>query len=87
DSKENYDDSLVKEQISKDRSSFVESSPNVDKETVFLVDKKIEFVKPKNHEKPVKKSVRLIVNTIKGKGWTSHNRMLQDLLTVDAQGT
>ncbi|GJZ15978.1 putative ribonuclease H-like domain-containing protein [Tanacetum coccineum] len=65
-SKENSDDSLVKEQVSEDTSSFVESSLNVDKETVFLVDKKIEFVKPKNHEKPVKK---LIVNTIKGKGW------------------
>ncbi|GJR07177.1 putative ribonuclease H-like domain-containing protein [Tanacetum coccineum] len=58
DSKENSDDSLVKEQVSEDTSSFVESSLNVDKETVFLVDKKIEFVKPKNHEKPVKKSVR-----------------------------
>ncbi|GJT65628.1 hypothetical protein Tco_1017108 [Tanacetum coccineum] len=58
DSKENSDDSLVKEQVSKDISSFVESPLNVDKETVFLVDKKIEFVKPKNHEKPVKKSVR-----------------------------
>ncbi|GJY94618.1 putative ribonuclease H-like domain-containing protein [Tanacetum coccineum] len=45
-------------QVSEDTSSFVESSLNVDKETVFLVDKKIEFVKPKNHEKPVKKSVR-----------------------------
>ncbi|GKB30183.1 putative ribonuclease H-like domain-containing protein [Tanacetum coccineum] len=45
-------------QVSKDTSSFVESPLNVDKETVFLVDKKIEFVKPKNHEKPVKKSVR-----------------------------
>ncbi|GJZ83591.1 putative ribonuclease H-like domain-containing protein [Tanacetum coccineum] len=58
DSKENYDKSLVKEQVSKDTSSFVESSLNVDKETVFPVDKKVEFVKPKNHEKPVKKSVR-----------------------------
>ncbi|GJU65573.1 putative ribonuclease H-like domain-containing protein [Tanacetum coccineum] len=56
-------------QVSEDTSSFVESSLNVDKETVFLVDKKIEFVKPKNHEKLVKKSVRLIVNTIKEKGW------------------
>ncbi|GJX55418.1 putative ribonuclease H-like domain-containing protein [Tanacetum coccineum] len=45
------------EQVSEDTNSFVESSLNVDKETVFL-DKKIEFVKPKNHEKPVKKSVR-----------------------------
>ncbi|GJV92152.1 hypothetical protein Tco_1539965 [Tanacetum coccineum] len=49
--------SLLK-QVSEDTSSFVESPPNVDKESVFLVDKKIEFVKPKNHEKPVKKSVR-----------------------------
>ncbi|GJZ81510.1 hypothetical protein Tco_0646504 [Tanacetum coccineum] len=40
DSKENSDDSLVKEQVSKDTSSFVESSLNVDKETVFPVDKK-----------------------------------------------
>ncbi|GJZ12301.1 putative ribonuclease H-like domain-containing protein [Tanacetum coccineum] len=59
-------------QVSEDTSSFVESSLNVDKETVFLVDKKVEFVKPKNHEKPVKKSVRLIANTIKGKGWFTH---------------
>ncbi|GKC41260.1 putative ribonuclease H-like domain-containing protein [Tanacetum coccineum] len=47
-SKENSDDSLVKEQVSEDTSSFVESPLNVDKETVFL-DKKIEIVKPINH--------------------------------------
>ncbi|GKC52621.1 hypothetical protein Tco_1075366 [Tanacetum coccineum] len=58
DSKENSDDSLVKEQVSEDTSSFVESPLNVDKETVFLVDKKKEFSKSKNHEKLVKKSVR-----------------------------
>ncbi|GKC59383.1 hypothetical protein Tco_1086981 [Tanacetum coccineum] len=57
DSKENSDESLVKEQVSKVTSSFVESSLNVDKETVFPVDKKVESVKPKNHEKPAKKSV------------------------------
>ncbi|GKB10486.1 hypothetical protein Tco_0844409 [Tanacetum coccineum] len=57
DSKENSDNSLVKEQVSKDTSSFVESSLNVDKETIFFVDKKVESVKPKNHEKLVKKSV------------------------------
>ncbi|GJZ97465.1 putative ribonuclease H-like domain-containing protein [Tanacetum coccineum] len=62
DSKENSDDSLVKEQVSKDTSSFVESSLNVDKETVFPVDKKVESVKPKNHEKLVKKSVRVNYN-------------------------
>ncbi|GJV33088.1 putative ribonuclease H-like domain-containing protein [Tanacetum coccineum] len=62
DSKENFDDSLVKEQVSEDTSSFDESSLNVDKETIFLVDKKIEFVKPKHHENPVKKSVRVNYN-------------------------
>ncbi|GJZ60974.1 hypothetical protein Tco_0617111 [Tanacetum coccineum] len=52
-------------QVSEDTSNFVESSLNVDKETVFL-DKKIEFVKPKNHEKPVKKSVRpKAINTVR----------------------
>ncbi|GJX52409.1 hypothetical protein Tco_0280778 [Tanacetum coccineum] len=57
-SKENSDESLVEEQVSQDKSSFVESSPNVDKETVFPVNKKVEFTKPKNHEKRVKKSIR-----------------------------
>ncbi|GKB32017.1 hypothetical protein Tco_0871418 [Tanacetum coccineum] len=42
DSKENSDNSLVKEQVSKDTSSFVESSLNVDKETIFPVDKKAQ---------------------------------------------
>ncbi|GKB81772.1 hypothetical protein Tco_0948667 [Tanacetum coccineum] len=60
-SKENFDDSLVKDQVSEDTSSFVESPLNVDKETIFL-DKKIEIVKPKNHEKPVKKPVRVNYN-------------------------
>ncbi|GJZ86618.1 putative ribonuclease H-like domain-containing protein [Tanacetum coccineum] len=58
DSKENSDDSLVKEQVSEDTSSFAKSPLSVEKETIFLVDKKIEFIKPKNHEKPVRKSVR-----------------------------
>ncbi|GJX80516.1 putative ribonuclease H-like domain-containing protein [Tanacetum coccineum] len=57
-SKENSEESLVEAQVSQDISSFVETSPNVDKETVFLVNKKVEFTKPKNHEKPVKKLVR-----------------------------
>ncbi|GJU45327.1 putative ribonuclease H-like domain-containing protein [Tanacetum coccineum] len=38
-------------------------------------DSLVESIKPKNHEKPVKKSVR-----------ASHNKMTQDLLTVDDQG-
>ncbi|GKD00652.1 putative ribonuclease H-like domain-containing protein [Tanacetum coccineum] len=56
-SKENSDESLVEEQVSQDKSSFVESSPNVDKETVFPANKKVEFTKLVNNEKPVKKSV------------------------------
>ncbi|GJS15596.1 ribonuclease H-like domain-containing protein [Tanacetum coccineum] len=64
-SKENTDDSLEKEQVFENESSFVESSVKVDKETVidwkdivFHTAKKVEFVKPKNNENPVKKSVR-----------------------------
>ncbi|GJW17678.1 putative ribonuclease H-like domain-containing protein [Tanacetum coccineum] len=37
---DNSEESLVEEQVSQDTSSFVESSPNVDKETVFPVNKK-----------------------------------------------
>ncbi|GKB23083.1 retrovirus-related pol polyprotein from transposon TNT 1-94 [Tanacetum coccineum] len=40
-SNENSEESLVAEQVSQDTSSFVESSPMVDKETVFPVNKKI----------------------------------------------
>ncbi|GJS88060.1 putative ribonuclease H-like domain-containing protein, partial [Tanacetum coccineum] len=70
-SKENSDDSLVKEQVSEDTSSFVESPLNVDKETIFLVDKKIEFVKPeKIMINQLKKSLAHVagslLNTIKG---------------------
>ncbi|GJW34994.1 putative ribonuclease H-like domain-containing protein [Tanacetum coccineum] len=39
-----------KEQVSQDTSSFVEVSLNVDKETIFPVDKKEELAKPTNHE-------------------------------------
>ncbi|GJU31750.1 putative ribonuclease H-like domain-containing protein [Tanacetum coccineum] len=54
---------VIKEQVSEDTSSFVESPLNVDKETIFL-DKKIEIVKPKNHEKTIKKSVRHMTGSI-----------------------
>ncbi|GJS48636.1 putative ribonuclease H-like domain-containing protein [Tanacetum coccineum] len=40
-SKKNSEESLVEEQVSQDTSSFVKSLPNVDKETVFPVNKKI----------------------------------------------
>ncbi|GJV42239.1 putative ribonuclease H-like domain-containing protein [Tanacetum coccineum] len=39
-SEENSDESLVEEQVLQDKSSFVESSPNVDKEIVFPANKK-----------------------------------------------
>ncbi|GJZ09008.1 ribonuclease H-like domain-containing protein [Tanacetum coccineum] len=42
-SKENSEESLVEEQVSQDTSSFVESLPNVDKETIFPVNKKINY--------------------------------------------
>ncbi|GJU09484.1 retrovirus-related pol polyprotein from transposon TNT 1-94 [Tanacetum coccineum] len=58
DSKENTDDSLVKEQVLENENSFIVSPLNVDKETIFPPDKKIEFVKPKSNEKPVRKSVK-----------------------------
>ncbi|GKE67542.1 hypothetical protein Tco_1521703, partial [Tanacetum coccineum] len=47
-SKENSVESLVEEQVSQDTSSFVESSPKVDKETVFPVNKK---GKPQHNDK------------------------------------
>ncbi|GJU69932.1 retrovirus-related pol polyprotein from transposon TNT 1-94 [Tanacetum coccineum] len=73
-SKENFDESLVEEQVSQDKRSFVESSPNVDKETVFPVNKKIEFSKQKNHER------RQLY-----KGKPPHD--IKDLLTWMLQGT
>ncbi|GJW89656.1 hypothetical protein Tco_0167209 [Tanacetum coccineum] len=72
--KENSDESLVEEQVSQDKSSFVESSPNVEMKTSFPVIKKVEFTKPENHEKPVKKSVR-----------AATTMMIMDLLTLEAQ--
>ncbi|GJX46946.1 putative ribonuclease H-like domain-containing protein [Tanacetum coccineum] len=57
-SKDNFVESLAEEQVSQDKSGFVESSPNVDKEIVFPVNKKVEFTKLENNEKTVKKSVR-----------------------------
>ncbi|GJU72230.1 putative ribonuclease H-like domain-containing protein [Tanacetum coccineum] len=49
DSKENSDNSLVKEQVSKDTSSFVESSLNVDKETGEL--KELEWAEVQSTRK------------------------------------
>ncbi|GJQ90116.1 retrovirus-related pol polyprotein from transposon TNT 1-94 [Tanacetum coccineum] len=69
-SKENTDDSLEKDQVSDNENSSVKSSPNVVKETVFHDAKKEEFVKLRNNEKLVKKSVRYFnpkVNTVRPK--------------------
>ncbi|GJZ77801.1 putative ribonuclease H-like domain-containing protein, partial [Tanacetum coccineum] len=71
-SKKNIDDSVETKQVSEDTSSssndtysLVESALKVDRETVIdwhntvvHSDKKKVFIKPKNNEKPVKKTVR-----------------------------
>ncbi|GJT92499.1 putative ribonuclease H-like domain-containing protein [Tanacetum coccineum] len=57
-SEENTDDSLVKEQVLEDDSSSSETPFKADNKTVFPTAKKVEFVKPKKDEKPVRKSVR-----------------------------
>ncbi|GKC00966.1 hypothetical protein Tco_0987102, partial [Tanacetum coccineum] len=88
-----------KEQVSQDKSSFVESSPNVDKETIFPVNKKVEFTKPENHEKLVKKSVRQVniarpkvvvnavrtnrVNSVKASAWQPRDE-LEDLVRLNS---
>ncbi|GJR20129.1 putative ribonuclease H-like domain-containing protein [Tanacetum coccineum] len=76
DSKKSSIDSLVKEQVSKDTSSFVESSLNVDKETVF----------PKNHEKPVRYAEMYRSQTPKGnqRNWNGQksNQLRSDFVMV-----
>ncbi|GKC03849.1 putative ribonuclease H-like domain-containing protein [Tanacetum coccineum] len=70
-SKKNSNKSLVKEQVSQDKSSFVEgygpntddeeqdeSKPKSEKKTVIPTADKKEFAKHKNNEKPFKRSVR-----------------------------
>ncbi|GJR54735.1 putative ribonuclease H-like domain-containing protein [Tanacetum coccineum] len=84
-SKENYDQSLVEEQVSQDKNSFVESSSNVDKETVFPINKKVEFTKLENHEKPVKKLVRHnAVNT--GRSYTRQVNVVKGKPQHDDKG-
>ncbi|GJZ51856.1 putative ribonuclease H-like domain-containing protein [Tanacetum coccineum] len=64
--RESPDASLVKELVLDDK---------LEKKTIFLTVAKIEFVRPKQQEKPVRKPVkyakmyRLTAITIKGKGW------------------
>ncbi|GJU10838.1 hypothetical protein Tco_1133234 [Tanacetum coccineum] len=47
-SKDNFVESFIKEQVSQDKSGFVESSPNVDKETFFPINK---IGKPQHDDK------------------------------------
>ncbi|GJS34084.1 ribonuclease H-like domain-containing protein [Tanacetum coccineum] len=54
------DSPLVKELVSNDK---------LDKKTIFPTVTKIEFIRPKHQEKPVRKPVKLTAITIKGKGW------------------
>ncbi|GJV55855.1 ribonuclease H-like domain-containing protein, partial [Tanacetum coccineum] len=57
------------------------SNDKLEKKTVFLTIAKIEFVRPKQQEKPVRKPAkyaemyRLTAITIKGKGWHQRERM------------
>ncbi|GJU62951.1 putative ribonuclease H-like domain-containing protein [Tanacetum coccineum] len=99
-SKENSDKYLVKEQVLQDKSSFVEghgpntndeeqdkSKPKSKKKTVIPTAAKIEFVKPENHEKPVKKSVRSYsgqVNAVRVKGVNTGKPQHDDKGFVDS---
>ncbi|GJR55272.1 ribonuclease H-like domain-containing protein [Tanacetum coccineum] len=58
--RETFDSPLVKELVSDDK---------LEKKTIFPTVAKIEFVRPKQQEKPIRKPVKLTAITIKGKGW------------------
>ncbi|GKF34422.1 hypothetical protein Tco_0107622, partial [Tanacetum coccineum] len=86
--RETHDAPLVEELVSNDK---------LEKKTVSPT--KIEFVRPKQQENPVKytKMYRLTTITIKGKGWYleiiiqrviyKRYKKIKDMLTVDALGT
>ncbi|GJV42412.1 hypothetical protein Tco_1420852, partial [Tanacetum coccineum] len=58
--RESPDSPMVKKLVSDDK---------LEKKTVFSTVAKIEFVRPKQQEKPVRKPVKHTAITIKGKGW------------------
>ncbi|GJS33038.1 reverse transcriptase domain-containing protein [Tanacetum coccineum] len=72
--RESPDAPLVEELVSNDK---------LEKKTVFPTVAKIEFVRPKQQEKPVRKLVkyaemyRLTAITIKGKGWFIHKKKIK----------
>ncbi|GJZ41054.1 ribonuclease H-like domain-containing protein, partial [Tanacetum coccineum] len=63
--RESPDASLVEELVSNDK---------LEKKTVFPTVAKINFVRPQQQEKPVRKPVKLTAITIKGKGWNIVSR-------------
>ncbi|GJR75002.1 ribonuclease H-like domain-containing protein [Tanacetum coccineum] len=83
--------------VSEDISNEVRESPNaplvkelvsddkLEKKTIFPTVAKIEFVRPKQQEKPVRKPVKLTAITIKGKGWhmTGNMSYLSDFKEFD----
>ncbi|GJU64225.1 ribonuclease H-like domain-containing protein [Tanacetum coccineum] len=82
--RESLDASMVEKLVSDDK---------LEKKTIFPTVAKIEFVRPKQQEKPVRKPVkyaemyRLTAFTIKGKGWVIYKKKIKAMLIVDAQGT
>nr|GEV89127.1 hypothetical protein [Tanacetum cinerariifolium] len=61
--KESPDAPLVNDRVSDDKDCLVKSSVVEEKKIVVLV------ISPNQHDKAVRKTVRLTANTIKGKGW------------------
>nr|GEZ46511.1 hypothetical protein [Tanacetum cinerariifolium] len=67
-----------KDRVSDKKDCSVESPVVVEKKTVVPTIAKVEVVRPKQQEIPVRKTVRVIHNRCK---------KIQDMLTVDALGT
>nr|GEV70179.1 hypothetical protein [Tanacetum cinerariifolium] len=65
--KEYHDAPLVKDRVLDNKDCSVESHVVVEKKTDVPTIAKVEFVRPKQQEKPVRKPVRLTAITIKGK--------------------
>nr|GEU31659.1 ribonuclease H-like domain-containing protein [Tanacetum cinerariifolium] len=67
--KEYHDAPFVKDRVSDNKDCSVKSPIMVEKKTVVPTIARVEVVRPKQQEKPVRKTVRLATITIKGKGW------------------
>nr|GFB22937.1 hypothetical protein [Tanacetum cinerariifolium] len=80
--KESLDDLLVKNRVSDNKDFSVESLVVVEKNIVVPTVTKVEFVRPKQQEKPVRKLIkyaemyRLTAITIKEKGWNNAPRVV-----------